>query len=186
MATHADRIPPEERSGSEARAASDDRPQVSPVIERLDQHSTASAIAVVGHPIHAMTVHFPIALIFATLGIDVFFWYTGDPFWLRVGLWSAGFAFATGVAAGIVGTAELLLVKGIRIRVASWTHAVVAMMLVAIAGTNWGLRLVAPEAVLPHGLGLSLLGTVFTGLAGWHGGKLVFDHGIGIMVSPRQ
>ncbi|MFW5680118.1 MAG: DUF2231 domain-containing protein [Pseudomonadota bacterium] len=186
MKTHADRIPPEERNRSEARAATDDPAPVSPVIERLDRHSTASAVAVVGHPIHAMMVHFPIALVFATLGIDLFFWYTGDPFWLRVGLWSAGFAFATGVAAGAVGLVELLLVKGIRIRIASWTHAVVAMMLLAIVGTNWGVRIVAPDAVLPHGLALSLLGTVFTGLAGWHGARLVFDHGIGIMVSPRQ
>ncbi len=184
--SHADRIPPEERNPGEQAAASDDAARNSPVIERLAQHPTASAIAVVGHPIHAMMVHFPIALVIATLGVDVFFWYTGDPFWLRVGLWSAGFAFATGVAAGLVGTAELLLVKGIRIRVASWTHAVAAMTLLAVAGANWGLRIVAPEAVLPHGLGLSLLATVFTGLAGWHGGKLVFDHGVGIMVSPKQ
>ena len=186
MQTHADRIPRDERSQDEQRAASDERPAASPVIERLDQHSTASAIAVVGHPIHALTVHFPIALVMATLAVDVFFWYTADPFWLRAGLWSAGFAFVTGVAAGIVGTAELLLVKGIRIRVVSWTHAVAAMTLLAIAGANWGLRVVAPEAVLPHGLGLSVLAAIFAGLAGWHGGKLVFDHGIGIMVSPKQ
>jgi hypothetical protein len=24
------------------------------------------------------------------------------------------------------------------------------------------------------------------GFAGWHGGKLVFDHGIGILVSPKN
>jgi uncharacterized membrane protein len=184
--THADAIPPDQRSPGEAEAATDDASPTSPVIERLRQYDTASAIAVVGHPIHAMMVHFPIALVIATLGVDLFFWYTGDPFWVRVGLWSAGFAFATGVAAGLVGTAELLLVKGIRVRVGSWTHAVAAMTLLAIAGANWGLRIVAPEAVLPHGLGLSALATVFTGLAGWHGGKLVFDHGVGIMVSPKR
>ena len=177
-------IPPEERSAEEARtegARTD-----SPVLERLDRHSTDSAVAVVGHPIHAMLVHFPIAFVIATLGADLLFWYSADPFWVRAGLWAAGFAFLSGVAASAVGTAELLLVKGIRIRVASWTHAVAAMTLLAIAGANWGLRLVAPEVVLPHGLALSVLAAVVTGLAGWHGGKLVFDHGIGIMVSPRQ
>lgn len=157
-----------------------------PVIEDVTQHSVASAIAVAGHPIHAMAVHFPIALVIGTLGIDLFYWFSGDPFFLRAGIWSSGFAFGLGVAASLVGTAELLLVKGIRARIGSWTHAVAAMTLLAVAGTNWGLRLVAPEEVLPHGLALSVLATFFTGLAGWHGGKLVFDHGVGLMVSPKQ
>ena len=60
---------------------------------RLD---TGSAVAVVGHPIHVMMVHFPIAFVIATLGVDVFYWWSGDPFWVRVGLWAAGFAFWTG------------------------------------------------------------------------------------------
>ena len=28
--------------------------------------------------------------------------------------------------------------------------------------------------------------TVMVGFAGWHGGKLVFDHGVGILVSPKD
>jgi uncharacterized membrane protein len=40
--------------------------------------------------------------------------------------------------------------------------------------------------VLPQGLALSALGSVFAGLAGWHGGKLVFDHGIGIVISSKK
>jgi uncharacterized membrane protein len=115
-----------------------------------------------------------------------FYWWSGDPFWARVGLWSAGFTFWTGVAASIVGTGELLLVPGIRLREASWSHAVAAMTLVAITGANWGLRLYYPESILPHGLVLSGLAAAMAGFAGWHGGKLVFDHGIGILVSPRN
>jgi len=150
------------------------------------EEEIASTVAVAGHPIHAMSVHFPIALVFAVLGCDIFYWWSGDPFWVRVSVWAAGFAFATGVAAGIVGTLELLLVPGIRMRVASWTHAVAAMTLLAIAGTNWGLRLIEPSAILPHGLLLSVLASIFTGLAGWHGGKLVFDHGVGLIVTAKE
>jgi uncharacterized membrane protein len=105
---------------------------------------------------------------------------------VRASIWSAGFAFWFGIAAGIAGTAELVLVPGIRGRVGSWTHAIAAMALLAIAGTNWGVRLTDPDAVLPLGLALSVLAGIFTGLAGWHGGKLVFDHGIGIMVDPKK
>jgi uncharacterized membrane protein len=157
-----------------------------PVIEQLEEKDKASAIAVAGHPLHAMSVHFPIALVFGTLAVDVFYWWTADPFWLRVGLWTAGTAFVAGMAAGVVGTVELLLVPGIRARVASWAHAIAAVTLISVAGANWGLRLLEPDAVLPHGLLLSALAAVLTGVAGWHGGKLIFDHGVGLMVSPKD
>ncbi|WP_414717326.1 DUF2231 domain-containing protein [Steroidobacter cummioxidans] len=157
-----------------------------PPVETVAKQDVSSAIAVAGHPLHAMSVHFPIALVFATLGIDVLYWFQGDPFFLRAGIWSSGFAFGLGVLAALVGTAELLAVKGIRSRVSSWSHGVAAMMLLSIAGANWGLRLTAPEEVLPHGLALSVLAAIFTGLAGWHGGKLVFDHGVGLMIDDRK
>lgn len=157
-----------------------------PVIREVARQPVESAVAVAGHPLHAMSVHFPIAFVIATLGCDLFYWWTADTFWLRAGLWAAGFAFAAGVGAGLVGTAELLLVRGIRVRVASWTHAIAAMMLISIAGMNWGLRLVDEASVLPHGLLLSVLASIFTGLAGWHGGKLVFDHGIGLVISEKD
>lgn len=150
---------------------------------RLD---VGSAIALVGHPIHVIMVHFPIAFAIATLGVDVFYWFSGDAFWARVGIWSTGMAFWSGVAASIVGTGELLLVRGIRLLEASWSHAVAAMTLVAIVGANWGLRLIDPASILPHGLALSALATVMVGFAGWHGGKLVFDHGVGVLISPKN
>lgn len=158
----------------------------SPVIEEVASEPVESAVAVAGHPLHAMSVHFPIAFVIATLGCDLFYWWTADPFWLRAGLWTAGLGFVSGVGAGIVGTAELLIVAGIRKRAASWTHAVAALMLISIAGTNWGVRLTEAAPVLPHGLLLSVLAAVFTGLAGWHGGKLVFDHGIGLIISEKD
>jgi uncharacterized membrane protein len=160
-------------------------PAHSPVVLEMLRLDMGSTVAVVGHPIHVMMVHFPIAFVVATLGVDILYWWSGDEFWVRVGLWSAGFAFWSGVAASLVGTAELLLVPGIRALEASWSHAVAAMTLVAIAGANWGERLINPELILPHGLVLSALASLMTGFAGWHGGKLVFDHGVGLLVSPK-
>lgn len=157
-----------------------------PVVEEVANEPVSSTVAVAGHPLHAMSVHFPIALVIGVLGCDVLYWWSADPFWLRAGLWSAGLGFASGVAAGLIGTAELLLVPGIRIRAASWTHAVAAMMLISLVGLNWAIRLAEAAPVLPHGLMLSLLSAIFVGLAGWHGGKLVFDHGIGLMISEKD
>jgi len=158
-----------------------------PSVERVEQLDASSVVAVAGHPVHAMAVTFPIALVISTLGTDVFYWYSADPFWVRAGLWSSGFAFGLGVFAGVIGTIELLAVEGIRKRAASWNHAVAAVMLLSIAGMNWAIRLnFGGEIVLPLGLSVSLLATVFVGLAGWHGGKLVFDHGVGMRLSSKE
>ena len=117
------------------------RSEVQLELLRLD---VGSAVALVGHPLHVIMVHFPIAFVIASLGVDIFYWWSGDAFWVRVGLWSTGMAFWSGVAASIVGTGEILLVRGIRLLEASWSHAVAAMTLVAITGANWGLRLTYP------------------------------------------
>lgn len=168
-------------NGIEARA---DHPN--PSIRAVAEKDISSAIAVAGHPIHAMLVHFPIAFVVATLGVDILYWWTADLFWVEVGLWSAGAAFILGVLASLAGTAELLAVPGIRVRVASWNHAVAAMVMLAITGANAGLRIYGTEDILPNGLMLSALSTMAVAFAGWHGGKLVFDHGVGLIISSRQ
>lgn len=157
-------------------------------IPELSGDAVGSKVAVAGHPIHAMLVAFPIALVMATLACDVFYWWSADPFWVRAGLWASGAAFGLGLLAGLSGTAELLLVRDIRRHSAGWTHFVAAVMLLSVAGANWALRLFegGPAELstpLPWGLFLSVLAAVFVGLAGWHGGKLVFEHQIGLMLS---
>jgi len=151
-----------------------------PIEEHVAFDQTESKIALAGHPLHAMMVAFPIALAFSVFGADAFYWLTGDEFWPRVALWAAGFAFGMGVLAGVTGTIELLMVPGIRIRSASWTHFILAVMLLSVLGLNWGYRLEDPvAAVLPWGAMISALGAGMTGITGWHGGKLVFDYHIG-------
>ena len=126
---------------------------VDPVEQQPDFHRLESRIALAGHPIHAMLVAFPIALTTCVLGADIFYWWTGDLFWARAGLWAAGMAFLFGVLAGGAGTVELLSVPGIRQRAASWTHFIIAVMLLSILGMNWGYRLLGyEEAVLPFGI----------------------------------
>src|SRR5262245_20793481 len=157
----------------------------SPVVLEMLRLDIGSKVALVGHPLHVMMVHFPVAFVIATLGIDVFYWWSGDEFWVRVGVWSSGLAFWSALAASVVGTAELVLVRGIRLLEASWSHAVAAMTLLAITGAVWGEHLFKPELILPHGLALSALASVMVGFAGWHGGKLVFDHGVGVLLAPK-
>jgi uncharacterized membrane protein len=153
---------------------------IDPIAEQPGYHETESRIAVLGHPIHAMSVAFPVALTFCLFGADVFYWWTGDAFWARAGLWLAGTGFFFGMLAGLSGTAELLLVPGIRARAPAWTHFIIAVTLLSLLGANWGQRLQGyEEAVLPYGLLLSALSVVVVSATGWHGGKLVFDYRLG-------
>lgn len=158
----------------------DEKPLIDPITTKPRYDRTESRISVAGHPVHAMLVSFPIALAMCTLAADLLYWWTGDGFWVRAALWTTGAGFLMGLLAGLSGTAELLLVPGIRARAASWTHFIFAMTLLSAFGLNWGLRLAAAaEIVLPYGLLLSLLVAALTTLTGWHGGKLVFDYQLG-------
>lgn len=153
-----------------------------PILSHPAFDEVESRLAIASHPVHAMMVAFPIAAAFGTLGADIFYWWTGDAFWARAALWAIGTGFWLGVLAGIAGTIELLIVPGIRIRTASWTHFILAMTLLSVLGMNWGMRLADPAAaILPWGILLSVLGAGMTGLTGWHGGKLVFDYQIGTL-----
>lgn len=155
-----------------------------PILSHPDFDEVESRMAIASHPVHAMMVAFPIAAAFGTLGSDLIYWYTGDPFWARAALWAIGSGFWLGILAGIAGIAEMLLVSGIRIRAASWTHFILAMTLLSVLGANWGLRLSDPvAAVLPWGVLMSVLSAGMTGATGWHGGKLVFDYQIGTLRS---
>ena len=74
---------------------------------------------------------------------------------------------------------ELLSVPGIR--AAAWTHFVIAVMLLALLGLNWGWRLGGyGSAVLPWGLLMSGFAVIVVAATGWRGGKLVFDYRLGV------
>lgn len=150
-------------------------------ISTLDAYDdTESKIGLWGHPLHAMTVAFPVALTFCAFGADALYWLSGAERWAWAGLWASGTAFLFGLAAGATGTMELLMVPGIRIRSAAWTHFVIAVLLLALLGANWGYRLLGYEAaVLPYGILLSGFAVLVVMVTGWHGGKLVFDYRLG-------
>ncbi len=141
-----------------------------------------SRVAIAGHPLHAMMVTFPIAFLIAVAATDLAWVFLQDDFWARMSLWLVGAGAVTGLAAGLAGTIELLIIPGVRRRGASWSHFVAAITLISIAFTNWFLRLAGPEEmILPWGLMLSLLGAVMVGVSGWLGANLVFEHQIGVV-----
>ena len=153
---------------------------------KAQRRDVDSRIAIAGHPIHAMLVAFPISGTVGTAFCDLAFWYTADFFWARAALWAVGAAFAMGVLAALAGMAETLLVPGVRRRAAAWSHATVAMVLLSVLGASLALRLEDPAAaVLPWGAFLSGLAMILVALAGWHGGKLVFEHQVGVKAADE-
>lgn len=151
-----------------------------PIQQSASYDKTESIVGLWGHPLHAMSVSFPIALTFCAFGADGLYWLSGDPFWAYAAVWAAGTAFLFGLLAAATGSAELLLVPGIRIRAAAWTHAVIAVLLLSLLGANWGYRLLGYEAaILPYGILLSGFNVIVVSATGWHGGKLVFDYRLG-------
>lgn len=142
-----------------------------------------SKVAIHQHPLHPMSVHFPIAFLgFAPLA-DLAFWWLGDVFWAQAAFWMIAAGFAMGVVAALLGTADFILVRAVRRHVAGWSHFIAAIMALSLAGANLMLRLDDPVgSALPWGLFTSLATLLVLGFAGWLGGTLTFRHGIGTYV----
>ena len=141
-----------------------------------------SRAALAGHPLHPMMIHFPVAALVGLVGADAAYLYTGDPFWARGALWLAGVGAIGGWCASVAGLIDLLTVKRVRRLITAWGHALVAVMMLSLASMNWALRLGdAPGAlVMPWGIGMSLGTAAFIGLAAYLGGRLVYEHGVGV------
>ena len=155
--------------------------------EDYDLAHLDSRVAVFGHPIHAMLVAFPIAGAFWVAGCDALYWWTLDPFFARAALWGAGAAFVMGALAAASGAAEMMLVRSARQHPSAWSHGVIALVLLSVLALSWVHRLGDPQmGVLPWGILLSGLQLMLVSFAGWHGGKLVFEHRFGVASEERD
>ncbi|AJE15029.1 MULTISPECIES: DUF2231 domain-containing protein [Stutzerimonas] len=148
-------------------------------IERNSIHSNA---AIGSHPLHPMMIHFPVAALIGLLPADLAYLWTLDPFWQRGGLWLAGVGAFGGWVASIAGLIDLLSVRDIRRKVTAWCHAILAVMMLSLASLNWLLRyqgLGADEGAL-WGLYLSVITALLISLAAFLGGRLVYEHAVGV------
>lgn len=146
-----------------------------------DNTSIMSRAAIAGHPLHPMMIHFPVAALLGLVGADAGFLWTADPFWQRVALWLAGIGACGGWLASVAGMIDLLSVRRIRLKITAWCHAILAVMLLSLATFNWLLRYRDdyPELGL-WGLYLSLLTALLIAMAAFLGGRLVYEHGVGV------
>ncbi|MGR8978896.1 MAG: DUF2231 domain-containing protein [Gammaproteobacteria bacterium] len=139
-----------------------------------------SRMSIVGHPIHPMLIHFPVAFLLGLVGADLAYLYTADPFWVRVGLWLAGLGSLGGWLAALAGLVDLLLVPRIRSLVIAWSHALLAVMTLSLASFNWLLRFNDETGFNLWGLYISLLTAALISITSVLGGQMVYGRGVGV------
>ncbi len=161
-------------------------PNVPPVIESdyreyLDS-GVPSTVAIAGHPLHPLSIIFPIAFLAAALGSDFGYWLTRDFFWARASLWLIGLGLVTGIIASVIGMSDFLQIERVRKRTAGWVHLIVNISILVFTALNFILRWGDPESrILPWGLLLSLIVGTLTSITGWFGAELSYRHKIGVV-----
>ncbi|HWV10265.1 MULTISPECIES: DUF2231 domain-containing protein [unclassified Pseudomonas] len=148
-----------------------------------DTGSIMSRAAIAGHPLHPMMIHFPVAALLGLVGTDFAYILTGDPFWARASLWLSGVGALGGWVASIAGLVDLLSVPRIREKITAWCHAIIAVMMLSLASLNWLLHYHGQEDGMARWcLYLSLLTAALIALAAYLGGRLVYEHAVGVDV----
>ena len=166
-------------------------PNLPPIIESDDREyrdsGVPSTVAIAGHPLHPLSVIFPIAFLAAALGSDFGYWLTRDPFWARASLWLVGLGLAGGVLAALIGMSDFLRIERVRKRTAGWAHMYLNIAILVLTSVNLILRLRNPvEAILPWGLIISTIVGTLTSLSGWYGAELSYRHKIGVVGSGSR
>jgi uncharacterized membrane protein len=142
----------------------------------------------VKHPLHPALVHFPIACwSLATLG-DLASLQFGAPAWRFAGI-AMAVGTLTALAAMLAGLLEFARIdddspalgdanRHMQLALAAWSCYAVSLVL-----RLDGIALTQPG---PLAISLGALGFVLLAATGWHGGKLVYTHGIGVQATPPQ
>jgi uncharacterized membrane protein len=166
-------------------------PNIPPIIESDDREyrdtGVPSTVTIAGHPLHPLSMIFPIAFLAAALVTDAVYWLTRDPFWARGSFWLIAAGLATGVVAAIIGMSDFLQIERVRKRIAGWAHMILNVALLALTAINLYLRWGNPlGAILPWGLILSTIVGTLLSVSGWYGTELSYRHKIGVVGSGSR
>lgn len=145
----------------------------------------ASKASIAGHPVHPMLIPFPLALWTTSFVTDLLFYFTrhGSLPLISKFLLAAGCIGA--VAAAIPGIIDWLSIKHRATkRIADW-HGRLNIIALLIFAASLYLRLKGGGAAwvdykLKIPFLISLLGVILISISGWLGGKLAFEHGVGV------
>lgn len=168
------------------RTSSSPFPNIPPIIESDDREyrdtGVPSTVAIAGHPLHPLSVIFPIAFLAGALVTDGVYWLLRDEFWARASFWLIVAGLAGGVVAAIIGMSDFLQIERVRKRTAGWAHMIINITLLVLTAINLYLRWGNPVGgVLPWGLVISTIVGTLTSVSGWFGAELSYRHKIGVV-----
>lgn len=144
-----------------------------------------SRAALGNHPLHPAVVSLPIGAFFLAFVADVTHALTKNPLCYQVAYFAIFVGLVTALLAAVLGFIDYL---GVTMSAAGRRLATIHMRLnlaaVALYAVSWVLR--RDEAALgtprwPIALGLAVLPFVMLGVSGWIGGKMTFEHKIGVV-----
>ena len=141
--------------------------------------------SIAGHPIHPMLVTIPIGLWIFSLVCDLIHAGGGATAWATVALFTMGGGIVGALAAALFGSIDMLsLPPGPR--KTALAHMAINLAVVALYAVNFALRLRAETSEPGKLIWLSVIAIALLGMSGWLGGKLVYEHGIGVDTKALQ
>ena len=152
----------------------------------MQTRNPASTAHVLGHPLHPILITIPIGFFLATFLFDLVFWQTGNQAFVTGGLWLLGAGLVGAALAALTGLIDFLGDQRIRALRAAWQHAIGNVILVLVQLFSFYQRYrYGASAVVPLGLGLSVVAVIIMAFTGWLGGELVFRGRVAVQDEPR-
>ncbi|HEY4030818.1 MAG TPA: DUF2231 domain-containing protein [Caulobacteraceae bacterium] len=147
----------------------------------MPSETPRSTARIRGHPIHPMLVPFPIVCFVGTLVTDIVYAVTADMQWANFSAWMLSAGLVISVFVVIAGLIDALGdTRILRLR-AAWIHVLGNVVALALAVVNEMVHTRdAYTSVVPEGLVLSFLVVLILLVTGWHGGEMVYRHGVGV------
>lgn len=145
---------------------------------RTHPRSTAQ---IMGHPIHAMLVTFPIAFFVGAFVTDIVYAQTSNLTWQYFSIWLIVAGLVMGGLAALAGFVDYFGDRRVREKKPATPHMLlnVGAMLLSLLNAfvhsrdGW-------TAVVPQGLILSGVVVAMLGVSAWLGGSLTYRHGVGV------
>jgi uncharacterized membrane protein len=135
--------------------------------------------SIAGHPIHPMLVPIPIGLWIFSLVSDLVHVGGGTAAWGTVALFTMGGGIVGALAAALFGFIDMLsLPPGPR--KTALVHMAINLAVVALFVLNFWLRLHTESPEPGKLIWLSIIAIGLLVISGWLGGKLVYEHGVGV------
>ncbi len=139
-----------------------------------------------GHPLHPMTVHFPIAFYVLGVGLTLFYLWRGSTEVERFAAWAFILSAVATLLASLAGLVDQsqLEIGDPRLDTVN-NHITAGIALLVVNGVLIYMRLrnrqVLAEQRLAY-LACMVLGLVLVGVTAWLGGELVYRLGVGVQL----